>query len=380
AKNLKPQYISPSVESITITLTEVGGTPPGTLAGNPATSNISSATCSTGCTVTGPPSPLGNDTFVLTTYDAAGGTGNALETNTGTYTMTQGTNNSETITLLGIPASFAVGNAPVPNADSVLSSTIGGPANPGIELSVLDADGNTITGTYANTVTVSDPDTNGDGSSFQTAACPGAYPLGNPSGSVTTATLTSDASAANFCYGGIAENPQTLTASATGATSGTWNFQPVLASPVELPGSATPTGVAADANPPTIPNADIALFAATGTGSTGSVTYTEAGWTDGPYEQALISFANLACTPGGTSFSNYGSTPISGVANGSSGTVFTVTAIASPSAAACPVTITDALTSNTTDSNGLGDGVPLVELDTSYTSSSFNVNAHNRKH
>lgn len=377
AKGVKPQYISPSVESISITLTEVNGTPPGALTGNPATSNISSATCSSGCTVSGPPSPLGSDTFVLTTYDAAGGGGNALETNTGTYTMTQGANNAETITLLGIPASFSVGNVPAPSAGSTLSSTIGGPANAGIQVSVLDADTNVITGTYANPVTVSDPDTNGDGSSFSTSGCSGTYSVGNPGGSATTVTLTSDTSADYFCYGGIAENPQTLSASATGATSGTGSFQPVLSAPVESAGSATPTGVAFDSD--SNGNGDIALFAVSGTGSTGSVTYTEVGWTEYPYEQALDAFANLACSSG-SSYSSYGNPAVT-VASGASGTVVTVSAIASPTAAACPLTISDALLSNMTDSNGVnGDGVPLVELDSSYTSSAFNVNAHSRKH
>lgn len=343
-KQKSPRYISPTVESISINLTEVNGSAPGTLSGNPAESNISGATCSSGCTVSGPPAPPGSDTFVLTTYDAASGAGNALDTATGTYTMTEGANNAETITLEGIPASFSIGN--------------------------------TITGTYANPVTVTDPDTNGDGSSFQTSACPGTYPVGNPGASATTATLTSDTSAQNFCYGGIAENPQELTASATGATNGTVAFQPVLSVPVEVPGSATPAGVASDSDGNG--NGDIALFAATGTGSTGSITYHEVGWTEYPYEQALDGFANLVCSSGST-FSDYATGP-SSVASGANGTVFTVTAIASPTAAACPLTITDALLSNSTDSNGLGDGVTLVELDTSYTTSSFSVNGHSRKH
>jgi hypothetical protein len=375
-KGVKPQYISPSVESISITLQDVNGTSPGPLTGNPAMSNISSATCSSGCTVAGPPSPVGSDTFVLTTYDASSGSGNALETATGTYTVAQG-NNTESITLEGIPASFSIGNVPAPSADGTLSSTIGGPANAGIEVSVFDADGDTITGTYANAVTVTDPDENSDGSSFQAVGCPGAYPVGNTGGFATTATLTSDTSAEYFCYGGIAENPQTLAASASGATSGTANFQPVLAVPAELAGSATPASVASDSDGNG--RGDIALFEPSGggTGSTGSVTYTEAGWTDYPYEQPLDAFANLACSSG-SSFSDYGN--VGSAANGSSGTIVTVSAITSPTAAACPLTISDALLSNSTDSNGLGDGVPLVELDSSYTTSSFSVNNHGRKH
>jgi hypothetical protein len=373
SKRRSPKFISSSMQSISILLKDVNGSPVGALANNPATTPENSTTCGSGCTVLGPPSPPGSDTFAITTYD---GGSNALDTATGTYTLTVGITNSESIVLEGIPASFSIGNVPAPSAGGVLSSTIGGPANAGIEVSVFDADGNTITGTYANPVTVSDSDTNPDGSSFQTSACPGTYPVGNqPVASATSATLTGDTSSANFCYGGIAENPPTLSASASGATSGTAIFQPVLAVPVELAGSATPTGVAFDSDGNG--RGDIALFATTGSGSTGSVTYTEVGWTNYPYEQALDGFANLACSSG-SSFSDYATGP-GGTPNGSSGTVFTVNAIGSPTPGACPLTISDALLSNSTDSNGLGDGVPLVELDSSYTSSSFSVNAHKRK-
>jgi hypothetical protein len=284
--------------------------------------------------------------------------------------MTQGANNVETITLLGIPASFAIGNVPTPGVDATLSSTIGGPASAGMQLSVFDADSNVITGTYANAVTVTDPDTNGDGSFFRTSACPGAYPVGNPIGSATTATLTSDASSVNFCYGGIAENTQMFTASAASATNGTWNFSPTLAAPVYLPNSATPSGVATGAAVPPPPYADIALFATSGLGSTGSVTYTEAGWTDSPYNQTLNVVGTLACSVGSTSIDNEAT--VGATANGSNGTVVTVTAIASPTADACPLEIVDSNTGNLSQLSTV--------LDTSFTSSSFNVNAHSRKH
>ncbi|HTW83096.1 MAG TPA: hypothetical protein VMD91_03380 [Candidatus Sulfotelmatobacter sp.] len=370
-----PLDISSSVESIKITLNTVNGNPPGSITGNPAVANKNSSNCGSGCTLTGPPSPFGSDSFTLTTYDQQNGVGNQLDIATQTFTIVQGTNNAETVTLQGIPVTITVTGVPAPGVDASTSTAVGGPSSGGIAVSELDADGNAITGTYMEPVTLADPDATQYGSYLTTGTCPATKTgYSSPTAAATSLTFTSDSSAGNFCYGGIGENPQTLTGSATGAytvTSGTASFQPVLAVPVELSGSATPTGVATDGG-------GIALFATTGLGSTGSITYTEAGWTDAPYGQALDAFANLACAPPGGSFSNYAT--VAGAANGTSGTVFTVTAVGSPTAGACPLTISDALLSNTTDSNGLGDGVPLVELDTSYTSSSFSVNGKTRKH
>jgi hypothetical protein len=354
----RPHFISSGTQSITITITATtnsGGLPSTTS----VTSNINSTNCGGGCTVSGPPSPIGTDTFSLTTYDATNAGGNALDTNSLQIVVQQGKNNSGNVTLQGIPKKIVVAASPPPNfsAGTSNSTTIGGPTNSGITVSAEDADDEVITGTYANSVTVSDIDTNGDGTSLQVSTCP-TYPTGNTPVSPTSLTFTSDTSAGTFCYGGLAENPVPLNATATGATLGRLYIQPTLSAPVYVSGSGTPSTVVVGDNPP-----DVQLIALTGTGSTGSATFTESGWTNAPYNQTLGAFANLACTQGST-FSDYATA--SANASGSNGTVVTVSVIGSPTPGECGLTISDGQTSNTT----YGSAV----LNSSYTSSSIGVN------
>jgi hypothetical protein len=362
-----PQFISSGTLSISIQLTaDTFGIPPNSIHGNPAITNVNGATgipCSNGCTVYGPPSPIGTDTFTITTYDAAGGTGKALDTLVAAqFVIKEGTTNSPSATLLGIPASITIGSLPAATADSTPSISIGAPTTATIPVTALDADGETITGTYANAVTLSDPDTNGDGTSLQSSVCP-AYPAGNPSTSPTSVSLTADDQAYSFCYGGVAENPVTLTASATGATSATAKFQPTLLAPVYYPNSAS--GAVATTNPP-----NIELTAATGNGSTATISFSEGGWTDAPYNQQLSSDStDRICTQGGP-FSSYAT--ITNVPDPSNvATQYTVTAISSPTPGDCGVFIGDGLTSNGTDA--------FITMDISYTTSSIIVNGKPRR-
>jgi len=110
------------------------------------------------------------------------------------------------------------------------------------------------------------------------------------------------------------------------------SFTPRLAAPVYLSNSATPAHVAESSDGNGRP--DIALSATSGTGSTGSVTYTENGWTNAPYDQVLGGYANQACTSG-SSFSTYASS--SSQANGSSGPVITASVVGSPTTGARPL-------------------------------------------
>ncbi|HTV93745.1 MAG TPA: hypothetical protein VMG98_13600 [Verrucomicrobiae bacterium] len=340
ASKNRPGYVSSATQSISITLTEVNGTPPGALTGNPAITNINSTNCSGGCTVDGPPSPVGSDTFTLVTYDATGAAGNELSTSSGTYTMTQGVNNAETVTLEGIPATLTLAALPTTwSAGSTNSTAIG--------LTVADADGETITGTYANAVTVNDPDTNGDGTRVVSGSCPGTYPTGNTAIAATSAQFTSSASAATFCYGGLAQASVTLTASASGATSGTKTFSPIIAAPT----SGTTTGA--------FVGTDAQLDTTTGTGSSGTIAYTEAGFTNAPYDQVLsVDSSAETCSTGGP-LSTFAS--VSPAASGTT-TVFTVVSASPYTAGKCSIPVWD----------GTGAYTPPA-FSASYTTSSFTI-------
>jgi hypothetical protein len=298
------------------------------------------------------------DTYSVTTYDAASAGGNALDTNTTQITILQGVANSGTVTLQGIPAAIQFGGSASFTADTVSSQTIGGPTSGGITVKALDADNQTITGTYANPITVSDPDTNGDGTSIA-ATCPASVTADNPTQSATSAMLVSDSSTTTLCYEGIAENPVTLGASATGAAPGSLTVKPTLNAPAYVAGSGTPTTVVVGSSPP-----DVQLIATSGLGSTGSANFSEAGWTDAPYSQQLTAAAPLGSCTKGSSFASYATVATSST---SSATTFTVTAITStPAASQCPLTIIDGLNANSTDGS--------ATLATSYTSSSIGVN------
>jgi|HubBroStandDraft_1064217.scaffolds.fasta_scaffold07563_3 hypothetical protein len=353
-----PAFISTAVQSISITLKDVNGTSPGPIAGNPAVSNISSATCGSGCTVNGPPSPLGNDTFTLTTYDGTSGSGNELDTSTGTYTLSQGAN-SETITLDGIPATISVRNVPSTwTANSTFSAQIGGAGSSGIEVSAYDADAEILIGTYANPITFQDPDTGVLG----TWVTPGAAGCSPSPGSATSITLTSDAAfQGTFCYAGIAEQPVVFSVAAAGVSTIHPQFQTNLNAPTYI--SASATGIADDATQ------QINLYNSSGTGSVGSLAYQELGWTNAPYNQQLVAIGTSGCTAGALStYANFSTAPFATPA----GTAFTATAIGSPSTGACTVQIGDNLQLNTTVSG--------ATFAVTYTASDFNVSNHGRKH
>lgn len=302
-----PQYLTSSVASVTITLDKVNGSAPPSGLTASVTSNFT-PTCSTTCTATvqGPSIPPGSDLFTLTTYDAPNASGHAISTANPTFTITPGVANSPSVVLDGIPASFAISGVP--------SGTAGTPfgAAKNITVAVKDADGNTITGTYANPITIADSDASGSltqGTALSVDGGTGALSV------VTTASTDTVA----LDYGGLAIPTATLTASATGATNGTATFTPTL-QPIVYSGplnGSTP---------------EIDLYATSGYGSTFSYNVSEAGWTNSPYGKALSVNASACSTF---------ATASAGVDVPASGTPVTVTAIASPSAGTCTMTVSD---------------------------------------
>src|ERR1700692_179270 len=317
----KPQYVTANILSIQIVLNTVNGAAPPSGLVLSVTTNIAPGSCASGCTISGPSSPPGSDNFTLTTFDATNAGGEGISTATTTLTIAQGAPNSNTITLLGIPHSFTLSGIPAGTAGTAFWS----PAT--ITLTVKDVDGNTMTGTYANSVTIADSDlsslTQGSALSINGAAV----------ASSVTSTASSDVLTLN--YGGLAILPATLTASATGATNATATFAPAL-QPIVY------TGPLNGSTP------EIDLYATSGTGSTGAFTASETGWTNGPYSKNLSLTVPAGCSTIAT-------------ASPASGTSFTVTSGASPAAGTCTMT--------------LGDSVGQTKaLTVTYSTSTFPVN------
>jgi hypothetical protein len=330
-----PQRVSSAVLSVTITITN----PPSGLSPTAVTSNISAATCP--CTVSGPPSPPGrSDSFLVQTFDATNGGGNNLDTGTVSVTPTAGQNNPVAITLTGVPATLTVTNVP-----SAFNAGTGSQTQP-LTLTVKDAAGAAIIGAFANPVTLTDPDANGTQGSQLTGTTPGTC-------SGTCVTLNNSSDTATLNYGGLAENPVTLTVTGTGVTTSTTTFTPVLAA---IAYAAGPTSAAAGAPK------GIDLFTNVSTsavGFSGTESYTEAGFTNVPYNRTL----SLSATPSCAAFATLA--PADNTTTGN--TDFTATAVASPAPGLCTITVGDGLAAT-----GHGTGGPQFVV--TYTVSSVQAN------
>lgn len=359
-KTRRPAFVSSGTLSVVVNLTsDSSGVAAGSLAGNPATTNVSAGSCSVSCTVSGPASPVGNDTYTVTTFDAANAGGNSLDTATQQFTITQGVINNETITLAGIPASIVINGVPAIDvfvADATNSSTL--------SVTAADADGETIVGTFANPITVSDPDTNSEGTNIGVSCA--AQPASETVVASTSVVFDASTDTAAFCYEGVAQNPVTLTSSGAGVSgnnAATVTFQPQLNTPAFVAGSGT-AAVVSGTNP-----VEVELFAASGTGSSGTLAYEEAGWTDAPFDQLLGATTPGPCTSAGplSTFATIGSSAVLPPGE----TQFSVTAIGAPVAGDCPVTVGDGLLANPSDTN--------VSFDASYTTTTFGIDSRPRR-
>jgi hypothetical protein len=316
--SIHPSYVPTSTASVNVTLNTVNGlAPPGGLTTS-VTTNISGSACTSGCAVNGPAVPPGTDNFTITTYDAAGATGSQLSVKTQSFTVTAGQANPLSITLLGIPKTFTISSVPSGTAGTAFGSaaTLG--------LAVKDADGNTITGTYSQSVTLADSDT----SSLTRAT----WLILNSGSAASSINSTASTDVIKFNYGGQAIAPATLTASATGATNGTATFTPTLSAII-----------------PTLTEID--FYTSSGTGSTGTFTVSETGWSNSPYNQNFNIVLASGCST------------IGALSGSSSATSFTINVAGSPAVGSCLATLTD----------GAGQSATVT---LTYTTSGFTVNAH----
>jgi hypothetical protein len=332
-----PRRVSPSTLSVTITRTTQT-----TITPTSVTSAIDPATCP--CVVNGPPSPPGVvNTFTVTTFDTNNGTGNALDTGTDTFTPIAGQNNPQTVTLMGIPASVAISGVPA----NFAANTAGQTAT--LSVTASDADGNTISsGTYANPITLTDPDTNGTQGSQVTGTNVGSC------GSATCVTLTGPADTATLNYGGLAENAVSLAATATGVTTANATFTPVLNAITGDAGNTTTS----------LGGTGIDLFtndSGSPLGFAGTVSYGELGFTNTPYNKQLSVTGGAACSTFAT---------VTAGANASNETPFTATAIASPVSGQCTLTVTDNLTDQP-------NALPTFKV--TYTTSSVSASGKHRR-
>jgi hypothetical protein len=359
----KPNFVSPGVKSVVITLTSVDGSAAAAsgIKPNPVETDLNPPTCTAGCTVNGPPSPPGHvDAYSIVTYDTAGGTGAKLDRATASITPIAGQNNSVNVTLMGIPFTVAISGVPT----TWQANTAGQTAD--LTVTVADHAGATITGTYASAVTISDPDAETTNGTKVTCTPPnsGATCVATlNAGTNSSVSIADSTNGVRLNYGGLAENPVVLASSnadvtATGGTAGTATFTPLL-NAITSDG-ANPTTFYSGGGP------GIDLFTNDNTSSvgyTGTVKYGELGFTNTPYNKQLTTNPT-----GNTGACSTFATLATG-ANVTNETPFTATAIASPVAGVCTVTVTDSLTDQP-------NTLPTFKV--TYTTSQVNASSKHR--
>ncbi len=309
-----PHYITANVASVEITLDSVNGAAPSTGTPLTVTTNIAMTSCP--CTVYGPDVPAGSATFTLAAYDQPNAGGNLIATASPTYTIVSGQANNESVTLNGVPAALSLS---LPTA--IAGTAFASPQS--ISVTAKDGDGNTILGTYASPITITDSDTSGATAIATTG-----------SDSPPAGQLLSSSDAATLAYTGLAIAPATITASAKAATGGASfapALQPIVVTVAATPGALNPNSQGVDLQPLT---------------PTGAFSGSEAGWTNAPYNKSLTVSVPSGCAS------------IASVAP-ASGASFTATASASPAGGTCLATLSD--------SNGQSQTVTLGYTGFTYT-------------
>jgi hypothetical protein len=341
----KPNFVSPGSLSVVITLTSVNGGAPN-VSPTTVTTDIngtSGNSCTSGCTVYGPPSPPNvADSYTFETTAATGGYGAVLSIATLTFTPKAGQNNTETVTLAGIPYVVALNVPTLPANTQGQSATLG--------YTVKDASMSAISGPFADsngaplTIRVTDPDTLTYGTSL-TGTNPGTGCTGSCVDlKSSTDTLTLD-------YGGQAENAVTFFVSATGTLNGGIAGSSNVFTPTLKP-------ITYVSGPEVASAPEVDLFttdSGSATGYSGTETFQELGFTNSPYNQSLSLEGAYACS----TFASF---------TGSSD-AFTATAIASPVAGSCMLTVADGLSDQTNT---------LPTFVVTYTTSSITGNAKHR--
>jgi hypothetical protein len=331
AVTLDALSISPNSTSVKVVLTSVNGAAPKGVVTTAITALPS--TCQTaGCTVAAPQSPAGNDAYTLTIYDGANTAGNILATGTASAAIAAGKANVITAPqLVKVPAFLVFSGLATANAGTTFTHSL--------TLSVQDADHSAIVGTYSSPITVTDADTS--------AIAQGTSISLNGGAASRSVSLSKSSDTMTFTYGGLAIPPVAVTASASGATSGSVTFTATL-QPLVYSGPLTGS----------TPEIDLYNTTTGQPGYSGSFSLTQAGWIGSPYGK----FASYTLGGSSNNCSSYSISPASGTA-----AAYTVSVGATPVAGTCTLTLAGAA----------GTATQAVVL--TYTSSSVGISGKHRK-
>ena len=270
--------------------------------------------CSPACTITAPPSKPGSNAYAVTLYDAPNGTGKILARGVTTATIVAAKANVVVAAPPRIAATATFANVPAGTSGTALPPVA-------LSLTVKDARGDAISGTYAPPVVVADDD----------AAPPslGSYFTLNGGAATRVAALTSSSSVLMFGYGGLAIPPAHITATIASLAIGQTQFAPAIA-PVTYSGTN-------DGNRP-VPEIDLYSNASGQPGYSGTFSLSQTGWSNAPF---LRSFTPV---PSGT---NNNCSSFSIVQTPGTQT-YTVHPVASPTPGLCTMMLTGATSPSST--------------------------------
>ncbi len=147
----EPRFLSPSTSSVSIA---VSGVAQPVVADVSATSKICTTSGTTRTCTIPVNAPAGSVTFTATLYDGPNATGKVLGTGSVTQTIVAGSPFNVTLPVSGVPGAITV-------STSVTAFAAGSAATTPVAVTVADPDGNVISGTYANPITLTDSDTTG---------------------------------------------------------------------------------------------------------------------------------------------------------------------------------------------------------------------------
>jgi streptogramin lyase len=153
--------------------------------------------------------PSGNDTFAIAAYDGISGTGNVLASGELHATLQPGAPAVLRVALTGRPASIAIAlENPYPPA--------GTPFTQRVQITLLDADGNAIVGSYQTRVRLSNSDASG-------------------ATRLSATTVSSSQQRVDLVYNGESLSKATITATATHLASAHVDFTPLPTVVEQLP-------------------------------------------------------------------------------------------------------------------------------------------------
>lgn len=181
-----PAYVGAGTKSATIIVTPSGGT-----------ASTTTVNCTSVCSATLAVFP-GTVSFTVNLYDNTNGSGNLLSTGTTTQTIAPGATTAVNLTFNGVPAALSINGLPT-SVTAAIPET-----SQTFAVSVLDADQNTIVGSYQSPVTL-------------TSSNPALVTV--QTNDRASNQLTNSNENVTFSYTGSAGTNPTVTASAPGASS-----------------------------------------------------------------------------------------------------------------------------------------------------------------